>query len=364
MTDVDGELVGSAGAATRMPEVLRVVDGVAAIAADCAGEVDAHSRFPHEAVAAMREGQLLTCGFPGFRGGYGLSLHEIAAVVRMLSSRCAATGMIFAMHQTLALTLVRHAEGPDLEAFLGEMLENQYLLAAATTESTNGAGVIDAQAGFVGLTKHARMIAYAEYCDAILATATPSQDASPEAQVLAVCRRSNLTLERTESWEVMGLRGVNSPSYVVRATTVPRLILSEPYPTIFVETIRPIAFVLWAAVCLGIADAAVEKALRYVADEGSSVRPARNESQLRLPDVLAQRDMFASIVDRAAESWDTNQLEMVASQFAVDIVASALAVCGMDGYRSTGAYTIERHLRDAHGAALLLNSYRAVADSA
>lgn len=364
MTDFDGEWVESAGVPTRMPEVLRTVDSVAAIAADWAGEVDARSRFPHEAVAAMREGQLMTCGLPRFRGGYGLSLREIAATVRMLSRRCAATGMIFAMHQTLALTLVRHAEGPDLEAFLGEMLENQYLLAAATTESTNGAGVIDAQPGFVGLTKHARMIAYAEYCDAILATAKPSPGASPATQVLAVCRRSNLTLERTETWEVMGLRGVNSPSYVVRATTVPRLILREPYRSIFAETVRPIAFVLWAAVCVGIADAAVDKASRYVADEGSAVRPARNESRLRLSDVLAQRDMFASIVDRAAESRDTAHLERVAAKFAVDIVASALGVCGMDGYRSAGAYTIERHLRDAHGAALLMNSYGAFAESA
>lgn len=361
------------------------MDEICGIAGAWADDVDTHSRFPYEAIAAMREQQWMTCALPRYRGGYGLTLREVAAMVRTVSSRCAATGMIFATHQTQAMTLVRHAEGPDLDIFLGDMLENQYLLAAATADMSKSSGVIEAQRGFVTLTKHARMIAYAEYCDAILATARPSRDSSPAARVLAVCRRSNLTLERTEGWDVMGLRGVRSPGFVLRATTAANLILHQPYTRIFGETVRPVAYTLWAAVCLGIADAAVDKAARHVADKQAGVRRSHRESRLRLSDAVAERDMFAELVDRAADSFDdrggaatpdpgslsdiaasleVDNLEVMAAKSVVEIVVSALSICGIDGYRTQGDYTIERHLRDAHGVALLMNNYRVTADPA
>lgn len=381
MTDFDNETMLSGGELARVPEVQRGVDKVAEAARTWAQDVDARARFPREAVATMRDRQFMTCAFPRYRGGYGLSLREIAAAVRTISSRCAATGMVFATHQIQAITLLRHAPGSELDEFLGEMLEQQYLLTAATAEF--GSGVIVERAGYFDLTKHARMVAYAEYCDAILATARPAEFGSSAGQVLAVCRMQNLTLERTSDWDVLGLRGVRAPSFVVRAAVTRDLVVSTPYSRIFAETVRPVAYTLWAAVCLGIVDAALGKAADHVASEDAGRSARRRESRLRLSDAEVGRAEFTELVDRAAdrfddrdrrgvpdpdsldavaESLEVDNLEVMASRYVVDLVAAALTICGVDGYRSSGDFTVERHVRDAHGIALLMNNYRIVTD--
>lgn len=382
MTDYE-EIVRPDGGFARIPGVQRGIDRVAEVAEAWTQDVDARSRFPREAVAAMREHQLLTGAFPRYRGGYGLTLSEVAAAVRTISSRCAASGMVFALHNTQVFTLLRHAPGPEFEQFLGEMLERQYLLTSAHAEFARGSGVIDDRNGFLDLTKHARMVAYAEYCDAILASARPASLGKSAGQVLAVCRRQNVTLERTSDWDVLGLRGVRAPSFVVRATGNRDLVVSTPYARAFTETVRPVAYTLWAAVCLGIVDAALAKATRFVAAGEAGTEPERRESRLRLSDAEAARTEFAELVDRAADRYDArvgrsvpepgslgsvteslevDNLEVMASRFVVDVVGSALTICGVEGYRTSGDFSVERHVRDAHGVALLMNNYRIVTD--
>ena len=43
---------------------------------------------------------------------------------------------------------------------------------------------------------------------------------------------------------------------------------------------------------------------------------------------------------------------------------SALVICGMAGYREDSEYSLGRLLRDAHGAALMINNDRINANSA
>jgi acyl-CoA dehydrogenase len=42
----------------------------------------------------------------------------------------------------------------------------------------------------------------------------------------------------------------------------------------------------------------------------------------------------------------------------VEIVGGALLVCGIAGYRNDSKYSLTRHLRDAYGAALMVNNDR------
>jgi acyl-CoA dehydrogenase len=41
-----------------------------------------------------------------------------------------------------------------------------------------------------------------------------------------------------------------------------------------------------------------------------------------------------------------------------------MGVCGMAGYRNDSAYTLGRLLRDAHGAAVMVNNDRIIANTA
>jgi acyl-CoA dehydrogenase len=55
---------------------------------------------------------------------------------------------------------------------------------------------------------------------------------------------------------------------------------------------------------------------------------------------------------------DINNLKLASSTLVVDIVGRALLVCGIEGYRNGSKHSLCRHLRDAYGAALMVNNDR------
>ena len=54
----------------------------------------------------------------------------------------------------------------------------------------------------------------------------------------------------------------------------------------------------------------------------------------------------------------TNNLKLSSSTLVVDIVNRALLICGISGYRNDSEFSLCRHLRDAYGAALMVNNDR------
>ena len=61
---------------------------------------------------------------------------------------------------------------------------------------------------------------------------------------------------------------------------------------------------------------------------------------------------------------DMNNLKLAASQSVVKIVGEAMLVCGLDGYRNDSPFSMGRHLRDAHSAAVMVNNDRILANNA
>jgi acyl-CoA dehydrogenase len=57
-------------------------------------------------------------------------------------------------------------------------------------------------------------------------------------------------------------------------------------------------------------------------------------------------------------------LKAAASRLAPEIVSRALGVCGISGYRCDSPYSVGRHLRDAHGAALMIGNDRLLSANA
>jgi acyl-CoA dehydrogenase len=59
-----------------------------------------------------------------------------------------------------------------------------------------------------------------------------------------------------------------------------------------------------------------------------------------------------------------NNLKVSASQLVVDIVHRALLICGIQGYKNDSPFSLGRHLRDAHSAALMIGNDRILATNA
>ena len=107
---------------------------VADVAASHAEDVDASSRFPHEAVAAMKEGRLLSALLPTELGGMGATVPELAEAVRKIAFHCAATALVLAMHSIDVANLVRVGSTDRMQDLLREIGEAQLLSANANSE--------------------------------------------------------------------------------------------------------------------------------------------------------------------------------------------------------------------------------------
>ena len=57
-------------------------------------------------------------------------------------------------------------------------------------------------------------------------------------------------------------------------------------------------------------------------------------------------------------------LKVIASTEVVDVVNQAMLICGIAGYREDTEYTLGRLLRDAHGAAVMVNNDRIAGNTA
>lgn len=365
----------------------------AAVAADHADDVDAAGRFPQEAIDELGRLGLLAAAIPVELGGEGATMLELSQIATILGAACSSTGMIFAMHQIQVLSLTRHdSTSSGVRTVLDRVVRTGGLLASATTEIGIG-GDSRSSGCFVPASsaenpteaftfeKNAPVISYGKYATAILATARRTPDSPPSDQVLVVCPVDSTELVPTSEWNTLGFRGTCSPGFLLTSTVDRSHIVSDDFATISAQTMLPVSHILWASVWLGISRAATEKArktVRAAARKSIGVTPPGAQ---RLAELLIELQSFADSVAGAARRFDDlrhdrealsaisvaiamNGLKIAASEWVVSLVGKALLITGISGYRLNSELTLGRQLRDAYGAALMVNNDRILANNA
>ncbi len=357
-------------------------------AASHAADVDQQARFPKETIDAFRAEGLLGALVPTELGGLGHDLRTAAAVVRTVGRYCASSAMILAMHHIQVACLVRHGRSDALRAFARRVADEQLLLASATTEIGIGGNTRnsscfverDDQGGF-SLTKQAPVISYGQYADAIFTTARRDADSAASDQVLAVCEAGSVTLEPLSGWDTLGFRGTCSLGFTLTATGDATLIHDDPYGDISTQTMLPVAHLLWASLWLGLAEEASWRAQRFIQRAARKAPGTVPPGAARLAALMVTRQEFAgnvesqmtrylSIMDDADATSAVdfmvaiNTLKISASTEVVDVVNQALLICGIQGYREDSEYSLGRLLRDAHGAAVMVNNDRIAGNTA
>ena len=368
------------------------VEAARRIAVDVAGPVadavDREARFPHEAIAALREEGLLGACVPRALGGRGATIGELAASCEVLGRACASTAMIYAMHQIEVLCLVRHAlSSPFARDYLAGLARHEWLIASATSEIGVGGDLrrsicaVERLGSRVRITKRAPVISYGEEADDILLTARRAPDAAAADQVLVLVRRADVRLTRTGEWDTLGMRGTRSLGFTIEAEASAEQVLPVPFADVACQTMLPASHVLWTSVWLGLASDAVGRARSFVRAEARRTPGTTPPGALRLAETVADLDTMAATVhggladfERHQDAPETlaslgfairmNNLKASASSLAPHIVARALGVCGISGYRNDSPYAVGRHLRDAHGAALMISNDRVLSANA
>lgn len=355
-------------------------------AGPAADDVDRLGRFPHEAVAALREARLLAAFVPQRLGGPEASLPEVAEAVQALAASCASTALVFAMHQIEVAYLARHGTTPALEGVLRRVADEQLLLANANSEVGTGGDVTRSQCalersdGRFRLEKDALAVSFGGYADGVLATARQDEEAAPEEQVLVTCLSEELELTPISEWDAMGLRGTCSQGFHLVGAGEEGLVFPEPFSVIASRTGTPVTWVLLCSVWLGLAEAAATTAHRYVRSQARRQVGKRPVGAFRLAELSGVLQSVRALIAHAAERYeelkDTDEvtgmeyalelrnLKVVASSLSLEVGTRALGICGIAGYQRSSPYCLDRVLRDLHGGPIMVNNDRLTEASA
>lgn len=352
-----------------------------------AADVDANARFPKETVDAFRAEGLLGALVPAELGGLGHDLRQAAAVVREVGRYCASSAMILAMHHIQVASIVRHGRSPKVQDYIRRIAVEQLLLASATTEigiggnTRNSTCFVERDAGTFTLTKQAPVISYGQYADAIVATARRTEESAPSDQVMVICEKAGVTLTPISGWDTFGFRGTCSLGFTLEATGDAELVLDDGFGDISTATMLPTSHLLWSSLWLGLAEEASWRAQRFIQKAARKALDQTPPGASRLAALMVTRQQFASSVDalmtRYLEIKDQpdetssidfmvaiNTLKVSASTLVVEIINQALLIVGIQGYREDSEYTLGRLLRDAHGAAVMVNNDRIAGNTA
>lgn len=358
----------------------------ARVAAVHAPEVDREGRFPVETVNALKQIGALSAGVPRDLGGAGCDITALASACRVLGGYCASSAMILAMHFIKVASLVRHGLHDDYVCrYLGSLAREQRLIASVTSEvGTDGdmrrsiAAVEPAENGF-RFTKEATTVSYGQYADDILVTLRRHPEAAETDQVLVLALRGEFELEATGEWDTLGMRGTCSPPGVITARGAGWQVMSAPFSEIAVNTMVPVSHILWSALWLGIAADAVHRARRLMqkkarkdlnASRAHAARIAMLDAKLQT--MRAEHEWVAREYATLVESGEKidamnvgfglrqNQLKLNASRLVKEIVVDAMEASGISAYRRNSEYSLDRHLRDALSASVMISNDRII----
>lgn len=335
-------------------------------ASEYALEVDRDARFPNEALGALRNARLMSLLVPAPLGGHDASLKAVAGLCETLAQACASSAMMFAMHQAAAAWLILHCEMHDGSRALLQRLSGDQMLFGIAGMGGPVSAVMPTTPAHVPLQRDVQpftlvidsaTIPYGAYADGLL---LPMGDDG-----FVAAFKEQYKLERRESWDALGMRGLCSDEFRVVASGESSQILHTARD--LTGNLHAIVQLLHSAVWVGIAASALERAQAYSKGQGDAARGLLpGAARLAEANALLQmmRAHLASALEHATSGphglpplgpafiAEIQALKTGVSRSALALVNHAMMVCGMDGYRNDTDVSIARHLRDLYAAPL------------
>jgi len=329
-----------------------------------AREHDENATFPIETFKKMGKLGLLGIPFPEEYGGSGGDTISYVIAVEEIGKACGGTGLSYAAAISLGASPIYYfGTEEQKQKWLVPMAKGEALGSFGLTEPNAGsdAGGTQTRAELVGdeyiINGEKQWITNAGYARQVIVTAVTGkrEDGKKIITSLIVPTDAEGVSIRCD-YDKMGVRASNTCQIVLENVRVPKEnVLGDPNRGFsqFLKTLDG-GRISIAALSVGIAQAAYEKALKYAKERvqfGQSISKFQ-AIQFKLADMAMEIELARNMVYKAAWLKDSNKpfgkeaamAKLFASEMGFRVCNQAIQIHGGYGYMKE--YDVERHLRD------------------
>lgn len=327
--------------------------------------VDHTCEFPQETFKKMGELGILGIPFPEEYGGSGGDTISYAIAVEEIGKACGSTGLGYAAAVSLGSSPIYYfGTEKQKQKHLVPLASGKALAAFGLTEPNAGsdAGGTKTKAVLRGdkyvINGEKCFITNAEYAKMITVTAVTGKDNHGKNIISAlIVPADSPGLTITSNYEKLGVRGSNTCEIILEDVRVPKENLLGDSKAGFKQFLYTLdgGRISIAALSVGIAQAAFEKALSYAKERiqfGRSISKFQ-AIQFKLADMAMELELARNMVYKAAWLKDSGKpftkesayAKLFASETGFRVCNQAIQIHG--GYGYMREYEVERYLRDS-----------------
>ncbi len=327
-------------------------------------EIDENHRFPEENVAKMQELGFFGIPFDEEYGGIGLDTLTYVLCVEELSKCCASTGVILSAHTSLCADAInKFGNEEQKEKFLTPLASGEKLGAFALTEpdaGTDASGqktvaVKDGDEYVLNGTKI--FITNAGYADIYVVFAMTDKSQGTKGISAFIVEKGTPGFDFGTKEDKMGIKASSTMELVFRDCRIPAANLLGEEGKGFKYAMQTLdgGRIGIAAQALGIAEGALNKAIKYVKERQQFGRPIAKfqNTQFKLAEMAIDIESARHLVYKAATLKDAGEsytvaaaeAKLKAARVAMDVTTKAVQLFG--GYGYVKEYEVERMMRDA-----------------
>nr|WP_275899588.1 acyl-CoA dehydrogenase family protein [Bacillus piscicola] len=330
-----------------------------------AQELDRSAHFPEETFHKMGEMGLLGIPFPEKYGGAGADNISYMLAVKEIGRACGGTGLSYAAAVSLgASPIYYYGTEAQKEKYLVPITSGETLGAFALTEPNAGsdAGGTETKAilkdGHYVINGEKCWTTNAQYSKTVIVTAVTGRDSQGKNIISALIVPTDAKgFTIRNPYDKMGVRASNTCELILENVRVPaENLLGDPKSGFkqFLFTLDG-GRISIAALAIGIAEGAYEKAKRYAQERKQFGKRIVNFQaiQFKLADMAMEIELALNMVLKAAWLKDNRKpftkesayAKLFASEMATRTCNQAIQIHG--GYGYMREYGVERMLRDA-----------------
>ena len=329
-----------------------------------AAEIDVTERFPMENVKKMGELGMMGIPFPTEFGGAGGDVLSYILAVEELSKVCATTGVILSAHTSLCASLINENGTPEQkEKYLRDLCTGNKIGAFGLTEpgaGTDAAGqqttaVLDGDNYILNGSKI--FITNGGVADTFIVFAMTDKSKGTKGISAFIVEKGFLGFSIGKKEDKLGIRASSTTELIFENCVVPKKNLIGREGKGFGIAMKTLdgGRIGIAAQALGIAEGALDEAIKYMKERKQFGRPiaAFQGLQWMVAEMSTKIEAARFLVYKAAwlkenkqpYSIDAARAKLYAAEVAMDVTTKAVQLFG--GYGYTKEYPVERMMRDA-----------------